>query len=62
MKLLCEGFAQSENDYSLFVKKCDDLICIAAIYVDDVILTGNDTQSFGQFIYVDDVILTGNYS
>lgn len=44
-ELLCQGFTQSRNDYSLFVKKSADLICIAAVYVDDVILTGNDTEA-----------------
>lgn len=36
-ELLCQGFTQSKNDYSFFIKKCDDLIYIAAVYVDDVI-------------------------
>lgn len=42
-ELLCQDFLQSKNDYNLFIKKSGDLICIAAVYVDDVILTGNDT-------------------
>lgn len=47
-KLLSElhlkGFDQSKNDYSLFIHKHHQsgLITIAAVYVDDIILTGND--------------------
>lgn len=33
---------QSKNDYSLFIKKLDSHITIVDVYVDNVILTGND--------------------
>lgn len=39
-----QGFVQYKNDYSLFIKRSGDLICLAAVYVDDVILTGTDLQ------------------
>lgn len=41
-ELFAQGFTQSKNDYSLFYKKSDDRICIATVYVDDVIITGSD--------------------
>lgn len=44
-ELICQGFIQSKNDYSLFIKRHDNKICIAAVYVDDVILTDDDATS-----------------
>ncbi|XP_056692274.1 uncharacterized mitochondrial protein AtMg00810-like [Spinacia oleracea] len=40
-ELLKQGFAQSKNDYSLFIKKTEHHITLAAVYVDDILLTGN---------------------
>ncbi|CAL1375545.1 unnamed protein product [Linum trigynum] len=40
--LLDLGFRQSRADYSLFVSHHGDSFVVALIYVDDVILTGND--------------------
>ena len=45
MELVHQGFVQSKNDYSLFIKKTSDSFILAAVYVDDIILTGNDVQS-----------------
>ena len=42
-ELVLHGFKQSKNDYSVFVKNQGITITIAAIYVDDIILTGNDS-------------------
>ena len=44
-ELILQGFAQSKNDYSLFIKKQDHHITLAAVYVDDIILTGTDLDS-----------------
>lgn len=43
--LILEGFVQSKNDYSLYFRRRNELICIAAVYVDDVILTGTDQEA-----------------
>ena len=42
MELHHQGFVQSKNDYSLFIKRSSTTITIAAVYVDDIILTGNN--------------------
>ncbi|GKC29647.1 ribonuclease H-like domain-containing protein [Tanacetum coccineum] len=34
------GFVQSKSDYSLFIKKFDDLFTALLVYVDDIIITG----------------------
>lgn len=41
-ELQIQGFTQSKCDYSLFIRQSSDQITIASIYVDDIILTGND--------------------
>lgn len=43
-ELVKQGYQQSKNDYSLFLKKCDDSITVAAIYVDDIILGGSNVE------------------
>ena len=42
IELTHQGFLQSKNDYSLFIKRTPTSITIAAVYVDDIILTGDD--------------------
>lgn len=43
-ELLNKGFHQSKNDYSLFIRKDGFKCAIAAVYVDDIILTGDNLQ------------------
>ena len=40
MELHTQGFTQSHSDASLFIKRHGTLITIAAIYVDEIIVTG----------------------
>lgn len=47
-ELVHQGFTQSKNDYSLFIKHTADSFILAIVYVDDIILTGNDIQSIQQ--------------
>ncbi|CAN1263050.1 Retrovirus-related Pol polyprotein from transposon TNT 1-94 [Linum perenne] len=42
--ILASDFEQSQNDPSLFTKRTENGITILLIYVDDMILTGSDTQ------------------
>lgn len=37
-----KGYQISTNNYSLFIKKTSTTIFIVAIYVDDVLVIGND--------------------
>ncbi|XP_021739470.1 uncharacterized protein LOC110705845 [Chenopodium quinoa] len=44
-ELQFQGFSQSKNDYSLFLKKDADDIVLVAVYVDDIIITRSNEQS-----------------
>uniref|UniRef100_A0A803MVR3 Reverse transcriptase Ty1/copia-type domain-containing protein n=1 Tax=Chenopodium quinoa TaxID=63459 RepID=A0A803MVR3_CHEQI len=44
-ELMNQGFVQSKYDHSLFIKKHDGNITLAAVYVDDMIITGSDSSS-----------------
>ncbi|XP_019264289.1 PREDICTED: uncharacterized protein LOC109241916 [Nicotiana attenuata] len=39
-----KGFTHSLNDYSLFFKKTESSISIVAVYVDDILLKGNNKE------------------
>lgn len=45
MELNTQGFTQSHSDASLFIKRNGKLIIVAAVYVDDIILTSDDVTS-----------------
>ncbi|XP_019231436.1 PREDICTED: uncharacterized protein LOC109212260 [Nicotiana attenuata] len=42
--LVCMGFQQSHYDYSLFTKKAGSDIVVILVYVDDLLITGNNQQ------------------
>ena len=42
--LVSHGFTQSKNDYSMFIKKLNEDITILTVYVDDILITGNNPQ------------------
>ncbi|GJV76461.1 ribonuclease H-like domain-containing protein [Tanacetum coccineum] len=43
------GFVQSLNDFSLFVKNDKDVMLILFVYVDDIIATGNNVDEINKF-------------
>ena len=45
MELLQQGFTQSRNDYSMFIKNATTSLLIPAVYVDDIIITDDDIPS-----------------
>ena len=46
--LLKQGFSQSKSDYSLFTKVSKGLYTFILVYVEDLLITGDDTQSIVQ--------------
>ncbi|GJW03860.1 ribonuclease H-like domain-containing protein [Tanacetum coccineum] len=52
-KLTCalveNGFSQSKSDYSLFTKSDNGVFLALLVYVDDIIITGNDTSEIEKF-------------
>jgi Reverse transcriptase (RNA-dependent DNA polymerase) len=36
------GYRQSDTDHTMFIQRKDGKICILIVYVDDIVLTGND--------------------
>ncbi|XP_015161374.1 uncharacterized protein, partial [Solanum tuberosum] len=50
--LATHGFVSSLNDYSLFFKVSGQLITIIAVYLDDILLSGNDTSEINRGLVV----------
>nr|XP_016467801.1 PREDICTED: uncharacterized mitochondrial protein AtMg00810-like [Nicotiana tabacum] len=42
--LISKGYSVSKNDYSLFIKSIGSHITIVVVYVDDILLSGNDEK------------------
>ncbi|GJY35324.1 ribonuclease H-like domain-containing protein [Tanacetum coccineum] len=49
MTLLENGFVQSKFDYSLFTKKSDKVCIALLVYVDDIVIIGNDLAEIERF-------------
>lgn len=43
-----DGYKQSNADHTLFIKKQGDFVTCLIIYVDDMIITGNDTNEISR--------------
>ncbi|PWA87032.1 ribonuclease H-like domain-containing protein [Artemisia annua] len=43
------GFVQSPNDFSLFIKNENDVMLVLLVYVDDIIITGNNVEEIDKF-------------
>ena len=46
--LLENGFTQSKNDFSLFVKNKNGIFIALLVYVDDTVITGNNIQEINE--------------
>lgn len=46
--LFKHGFNQFVNDYSVFYKKNSTKICIILVYVDDLLITGDDEETIAK--------------
>ena len=46
--LISQDYVQSSQDYSLFVKKCGESFTAIVVYVDDLLVTGNNIEEIDQ--------------
>lgn len=59
--MLSRGYSVSINDSSLFYKKDDHLVVFIAVYVDDILLVGNNTTEIASIkSYLDTVFKIKN--
>ncbi|GKB95546.1 ribonuclease H-like domain-containing protein, partial [Tanacetum coccineum] len=47
--LIEHGFVQSKNDYSLFIKDKNGVFIAILVYVDDIVVTGNNNSEIDKF-------------
>lgn len=47
--LVENGFKQSLNDYSLYTKDTDGIFLALLVYVDDIVITGNNVSEIEKF-------------
>ncbi|GJX35478.1 ribonuclease H-like domain-containing protein, partial [Tanacetum coccineum] len=47
--LVENGFVQSKNDYSLYVKSKNDIFISILVYVDDIVVTSNNENDIDKF-------------
>jgi Reverse transcriptase (RNA-dependent DNA polymerase) len=45
------GYRQSDTDHTMFIQRKDEKICILIVYVDDIVLTGNDLAEMKRLKY-----------
>jgi hypothetical protein len=50
--LLQLGFIQSKSDYSLFTRLKDSVFIALLVYVDDIVLAGNDSKALSSFTHL----------
>ncbi|KAJ9562385.1 LOW QUALITY PROTEIN: hypothetical protein OSB04_007545 [Centaurea solstitialis] len=48
--LLQSGFKKSLADASLFIYSCGDIMCYFMVYVDDIVITGNNNSFLDRFV------------
>jgi Reverse transcriptase (RNA-dependent DNA polymerase) len=41
--MIKEGYLQSNVDHTMFIRRKGGKLCVLIVYVDDIVLTGNDT-------------------
>lgn len=46
--LLSAGYTQSMNDHSLFINSCEGSFTAILVYVDDIIMAGNDSEEINR--------------
>ena len=47
--LLGDGFTQTHSDHSLFIRYVDNVFLAVLVYVDDILIVGNDVSAVDKF-------------